>query len=248
MRTKLIKVRSARAVRDAELGELIETVFYDRAKGRGVYGARKIWRLLQREGVTVARCTVERLMRQRGLRGVRRGRQCITTRPDPLATRPPDHVQRQFRAERPNQLWVVDFTYVPTWSGMAFTAFVTDVYSRRIVGWRTAASMPTELPLDALEMALWIRERSGEAVNGVVHQSDAGSQYSALRYAGRLARWRHRRNAWRDGWMLLARQRGNGSGSVSATGAIDVENPASIGVVIHLVLLVDMDVRADAII
>ncbi|GAA1480502.1 hypothetical protein GCM10009624_09420 [Gordonia sinesedis] len=126
-------------------------------------------------------------MSQKGLRGARRGRQVVTTHADRSAARPPDRVHRQFHAQRPNQLWVVDFTYVPTWSAMAFTAFVTDVYSRRIVGWRTTSSMPTELPLDALEMALWIRERSGVSVNGVVHHSDAGSQYTALRYTERLA-------------------------------------------------------------
>jgi putative transposase len=125
-------------------------------------------------------------MRQAGLRGVRRGRPFRTTRPDPTAARPPDLVERDFTASRPNQLWVVDFTYVPTWSGTAFTAFVTDVYSRRIVGWRTAAAMPTELPLDALEMALWTRARAGQDVDGLVHHSDAGSQYTAICYASRL--------------------------------------------------------------
>lgn len=178
---------SARAVRDEQLVVDIERVFFDRKLGRGISGARKIWRLLQREGIVVARCTVERLMRQLGLRGVRRGKQFITTRRDDTASRPPDHVQRCFRADRPNQLWVVDFTYVPTWSGMAFTALVTDVYSRRIVGWRTTNRMPTELPLDALEMALWVRDRNGDSVDGMIHHSDAGSQYTALRYADRLA-------------------------------------------------------------
>ena len=122
----------------------------------------------RREGRPVGACApVERLMRADGLRGVRRGRRpFVTTRPDRPASRPPDLVKRDFTAARPNQLWVVDFTYVPTWSGMAFTAFVTDVFSRRIVGWRTAASMPTELPLDALEMALWTRARAGQAVDG----------------------------------------------------------------------------------
>src|SRR5699024_7099120 len=110
----------------------------------------------------------------------------VTTRPDDTAARPPDHVQRQFRADHPNELWVVDFTYVATWSGMAFTAFVTDVYSRRIVGWRTMSRMPTELPLDALEMALWVRDRAGEDVPGVIQHSDAGAQYTALRYSDRL--------------------------------------------------------------
>jgi putative transposase len=135
----------------------------------------------------VARCTVERLMRANGLKGVRRGKGFVTTRPDEAATRPPDHVQRHFVASRPNELWVVDFTYVPIWSGFGFTAFVTDVYSRRIVGWRTASRMPTELPLDALEMALWVRGRAGHDVTGVTHHSDAGRQYTALRYADRLA-------------------------------------------------------------
>lgn len=178
---------SARAVRDAELVVEIQRVFFDREKGRGISGARKIWRLLARDGIVVSRCRVERLMRAHGLRGVRRGKAFVTTCPDPGAARPPDHVKRDFHAERPNQLWVVDFTYVPTWSGMAFTAFVTDVYSRRIVGWRTTNRMPTELPLDALEMALWVRDRAGQGVDGLIHHSDAGSQYTAIRYAERLA-------------------------------------------------------------
>ncbi len=178
---------SGRSVRDAELLVAVERVFWDRRLGRGISGARKVWRLLQREGIVAAKCTVERLMRQHGLRGIRRGKQVITTRPDDTATRPPDHVQREFRAERPNELWVVDFTYVPTWSGMAFTAFVTDVYSRRIVGWRTMSRMPTDLPLDALEMALWVRDRAGEDVTGLIQHSDAGPQYTALRYSERLA-------------------------------------------------------------
>ena len=178
---------SARAVRDEQLIVEIERVFWDRELGRGISGARKIWRLLQREGIQVARCTVERLMRKQALRGIRRGKQFTTTRPHENASRPPDHVRRQFVANRPNQLWVVDFTFVPTWSGMAFTAFVTDVYSRRIVGWRTTNRMPTQLPLDALEMALWVRDRAGQSVDGVIHHSDAGSQYTALRYSDRLA-------------------------------------------------------------
>lgn len=179
--------KSARALRDADLLIEIERVFWDRKLGRGISGARKIWRLLAREGIVVARCTVERLMRQQGLRGVRRGKQFITTKPDPIAPRADDHVNREFHADRPNELWVVDFTYVATWPGMAFTAFVTDVFSRRIVGWRTMHSMPTDLPLDALEMALWVRDRAGESVKGVIQHSDAGSQYTALRYTERLA-------------------------------------------------------------
>ncbi len=178
---------SARSLRDADLIVAIERVFWDRNRGRGLSGPRKVWRLLRRDGVVVARCTVERLMRQEGLRGTRRGKQFVTTRPDPGATRAPDHVQRNFRAQRPNELWVVDFTYVPTWSGMAFTAFVTDVFSRRIVGWRTMSKMPTDLPLDALEMALWVRERAGQDVAGVIQHSDAGVQYTSIRYSERLA-------------------------------------------------------------
>lgn len=181
------RVPSPRAVRDAELKAVIERVFFDRTKGRGLVGARKMWHLLRREGITVARCTVERLMRELGLQGARRGRRFVTTRPDEASTRAPDHVQRCFAAARPDQLWVVDFTYVPTWEGFGFTAFVTDVFSRRIVGWRTANRMPTELPLDALEMALWVRGRAAHDVTGVTHHSDAGRQYTALRYTDRLA-------------------------------------------------------------
>jgi putative transposase len=167
---------SARAVRDAELVVEIRRVWSERRKGRRLYGARKVWNELRREGIVVARCTVERLMRANGLVGARRDKGFKTTRRDAAAPRPPDLVQRNFHASKPNALWVVDFTYVPTWSGMAFTAFVSDVFSRRIVGWRTASSMPTELPLDALKMALWTRDSNGEPVRGVIHHSDAGSQ------------------------------------------------------------------------
>lgn len=121
------------------------------------------------------------------MKGVVRGRKFVTTRPDGSAARPEDHVKRNFTASRPNQLWIVDFTYVPTWSGMGFSAFVKDVYSRRIVGWRTHNRMVTDLPLDALEMALWVRDRASQDITGVVHHSDAGSQYTAIRYADRLA-------------------------------------------------------------
>ena len=185
---------SARAVRDSGLGEEIWRVFHDRDLGRGLAGARKVWHLLKRDAKVaerfgpVARCTVERLMREQGLQGMRRGPKKVrTTVSDPSAARPPDLVKRDFTAEAPNRLWVVDFTYVPTWAGMGFTAFVSDVCSRRIVGWRTASRMPTELPLDALEMALWTRARNGEDVTGVIQHSDAGSQYTAIRYAERLA-------------------------------------------------------------
>jgi putative transposase len=178
--------RSARTVRDAELVVEIKRVHGDRAIGRGLYGARKVWHQLLREGLVVPRCQVERLMKAAGLQGIRRGKRFVTTTPDKAAARPPDLVKRDFSAERPNLLWLVDFTYVATWSGMAFTAFVSDAFSRRIVGWRTAASMPTELPLDALDMALWTRARAGEGVNGLVHHSDAGSQYTSIRYSNRL--------------------------------------------------------------
>lgn len=179
---------SARAVRDGALVERMRQIQGDRTLGRGVYGARKMWNQLRREGQSVARCTVERLMGPAGLRGIRRGgERFITTRPGPAtALRPPDLVNRQFTATRPNQLWVVDFTYVWTLAGMMFTAFVSDVFSRRIVGWRTAARMPTDLPLDALEMALWVRGRDGHRTDGLVHHSDAGVQYTAIRYHNRL--------------------------------------------------------------
>ncbi len=135
---------------------------------------------LRREGLEVSRCRVARLMKGAGLAGVRRGKTFRTTRADASATRPPDRVDRDFSATRPNQLWVVDFTYVPTWSGMAFTAFVSDVFSRRSDRWRTASAMPTQLPLDALEMALWTRARAGQDVDGVVHHSDAGCQHTSI--------------------------------------------------------------------
>ena len=178
---------SARALRDLQLVREIARVHGSREIGRGLYGARKVWRHLQREGHPVARCTIERLMRANGMRGVVRGARVRTTIADEQVMRPPDLVDRNFRAPCPNRLWVVDFTYVPTWSGMAYTAFVIDVFSRRIVGWRTAAWMRTDLPLDALDMALFTRTRSGADVTGVVHHSDAGSQYVALRYTERLA-------------------------------------------------------------
>lgn len=185
---------SARRVRDAGLCVEIGRVFADRDLGRGLAGARKVWHLLARDASIAARYghvgrgTVERLMRQMGLAGLRRGPAKVrTTRADVRATRAPDLVQRDFHADAPNRLWVVDFTYVPTWSGMGFTAFVSDVCSRRIVGWRTASRMPTDLPLDALEMALWTRARNGEDVTGVIQHSDAGVQYTSIRYAERLA-------------------------------------------------------------
>jgi putative transposase len=176
--------RSARSVRDERVLAEIVRVHTDPTIGRGLYGVRKVHAAVVREGGVdgrpVSRRQVERLMRTAGLQGARRGRRFVTTRPDRSSHRPPDLVKRNFTATEPNRLWVVDFTYVPTWSGMAFTAFVTDVFSRRIVGWRTAASMPTSLPLDALEMALWTRQREGRTdqgrLDGLIHHSDAGSQ------------------------------------------------------------------------
>jgi putative transposase len=188
--------RSTRSVRDdAVLAEIVR-VHTDPEIGRGLYGIRKVHAAIAREGgvdgAPVSRRQVERLMRIAGLQGARRGRRFVTTRPDRSAARPPDLVKRNFTATEPNRLWVVDFTYVPTWSGMAFTAFVTDAFSRRIMGWRTAGSMPISLPLDALEMALWTRQRQGRTdhdgrLDGLIHHSDAGSQYVAIRYSERLA-------------------------------------------------------------
>jgi transposase InsO family protein len=148
----------------------------------GVYGARKVWRQLGREAFVVARCTVERLMRSMGLSGVVRGRKCRTTIAEEAAERPLDRVNRQFAASRPNELWVADFTYVATWAGFVYVAFVIDVFARRIIGWRVAHSMRAELVLDALEQALW--SRSG--VQGLVHHSDRGTQYLSIRYSERL--------------------------------------------------------------
>jgi putative transposase len=148
-----------------------------------VYGVRKVWRQLGREDFAVARCTVERLMRSLGIQGAVRGRKCRTTIPDDSAERPLDRVNRQFQANRPNQLWVADLTYVATWAGFVYVAFVVDVFARRIIGWRAARSMHAELVLDALEQALW--SRSG--IEGVVHHSDRGSQYLSIRYSERLA-------------------------------------------------------------
>ena len=147
------------------------------------YGARKVWKQLGRESISAARCTVERLMKHLGLQGVRRGRRCITTIPAETAHKPLDWVQRQFTAVRPNQLWVADITYVPTWSGFVYVAFVVDVYSRYIVGWRVLKHMQTDLILDALEQALWLRGKP----KGVIHHSDRGSQYLSIRYTERLA-------------------------------------------------------------
>ena len=173
--------RSARARRDEELKAEITRVHRDNF---GVYGARKVWRQLQREGIGVARCTVERLMRGLGLEGVRRGKPHKTTTPDAGAPRPADLVERSFSAARPNQLWVADLTYVASWSGFVYVAFVIDAFSRMLVGWQASRSLRTDLALDALEMAIWRRQAQ---LDGLVHHSDRGSQYLSIRYTERLA-------------------------------------------------------------
>jgi putative transposase len=168
----------ARAQRDASLMPQVQRVFEANLR---VYGADKVWRQLLREGVAVARCTVERLMRRLGLQGVRRGKGVRTTVPDAKAACPLDRVNRQFKAQRPNQLWVADFTYVSTWQGFVYVAFVVDVFARRIVGWRVSSSMQTDFVLDALYA------RHAEREGDLVHHSDRGSQYVSIRYSERLA-------------------------------------------------------------
>ncbi len=175
---------SARCRRDEELTALIKRIH---AENYGVYGARKIWHELHRQGVEVARCTVERLMRAAGLRGLLRDTSPRTTRPAAETGRPRDLVERDFTAVRPNQLWVADLTYVRTAVGWAYAAFVLDVYSRMIVGWQVSTSLYTDLALDALKMAIWRREHQGADLGGLVHHSDRGVQYRAIRYSQRLA-------------------------------------------------------------
>jgi len=175
------RLPSARALRDEKLKAEIRRVHDENF---GVYGARKVWRQLHREGIVVARCTVERLMGELGLEGVRRGKPHKTTTPDTADARPADLVARDFSAERPTQLWVADLTYVATWSGFVYVALVIDAFSRSIVGWQAARSLRTDLALDALEMAIWARRG---ALEGLVHHSDRGSQYLAIRYTERLA-------------------------------------------------------------
>jgi len=172
---------SPRVLRDQRLLVEIRRA-YEASRRR--YGSRKVWRQLKREGISVARCTVERLMRQEGLRGVVRGKRVFTTQSDENAPRPDDLVERDFSAAAPNRLWVADLTYVRTWSGFVYVSFVFDVYSRFIVGWQAASHLRTDLALDALEMALW-RRRSD--VSGLVHHSDRGVQYLSIRYTERLA-------------------------------------------------------------
>ena len=175
---------SARSRRDAELRPLVRRVW---ESNFGVYGARKVWRQLHREGVGVARCTVERLMRLEGLKGVVRGETKRTTIPDEDAARPADLVDRSFEADRPDRLWLADITYVPTWSGFAYVALVIDAYSRFVVGWRVSNSLRTDLALDALEQALWARRPdTADPDQRLVHHSDAGGQYLSIRYTNRL--------------------------------------------------------------
>ena len=172
----------ARVKRDTLLSIEIKRVFNENFQ---VYGVRKVWRQLRREQFDVARCTVQRLMRRLGLRGVIRGKTVRTTISDPKALCPLDRVQRQFTADRPNKLWVSDFTYVSTWQGFVYVAFVIDVFARRIVGWRASSSARTDFVLDALEQALYARRPVGP--DRLVHHSDRGVQYVSIRYTERLA-------------------------------------------------------------
>lgn len=173
---------SRRAKSDAAMSLRIDGAWEDNRK---LYGARKIWHVLRRDGQDVARCTVERLMRALGIRGVVRGKRVVTTNPDTSLPCPDDKVNRLFKADRPNKLWVSDFTYVPTWSGTVYVAFVIDVFARRIVGWRVSTSMTTKFVLDALDQAIWQRKTLDN--KSLVHHSDRGSQYLSIKYTERLA-------------------------------------------------------------
>ncbi len=173
------ELRSARAKRDEQLMADVQRVWHANWQ---VYGADKVWLQMNREGIRVARCTVERLMRKAGLQGVRRGKSVRTTTPDTSVPCPLDRVNRVFKADRPNQLWVSDFTYVSTWQGWLYVAFVIDVFARRIVGWRVSRTMQTDFVLDALEQALYERQ---PAANDLIHHSDRGSQYVSMRVMSR---------------------------------------------------------------
>lgn len=175
---------SKRAIRDEELLVQIRRVH---AKNFGVYGAKKLHAQLRREGISVARCTVERLMRAEGLRGISREKGPRTTLPGDGPDSRPDLVERDFTATAPNQLWVADITYCRTFAGWVYAAFVIDVFSRRVVGWQLSKSLRTDLALDALEMGIWTREHAGHDVSGLTHHSDKGVQYVAIRYTQRLA-------------------------------------------------------------
>jgi putative transposase len=175
---------SARALSDAAMVEKIHAVH---ASNYGVYGVRKVHAQLLREGEQVARCTVERLMRREGLRGVSRKKGPRTTVPGSPARRPADLVARAFTADAPDCLWVADITYVRTFTGWVYAAFVTDVFSRRVVGWQLSTSLRTDLALDALEMGIWSRTREDRDLSRLIHHSDRGVQYVAIRYTERLA-------------------------------------------------------------
>ena len=176
---------SRREVRDEDLKAQITRVH---AANYGVYGARKVWLALNREGTTVARCTVERLMAELGLAGATRGKSRRTTIADPTAARPADLVQRQFAPPAPNRLWVADLTYASTRSGFAYVAFVVDAYARRILGWRVASTMATSMVLDAIEQSIWTRQQEGVLdLKDVVHHTDRGSQYTSIRFTECLA-------------------------------------------------------------
>ncbi len=175
------RLPSVRAITDAWLTEEVGRLH---EQNYGVYGARKVWRALHREGIRIGRCRVERLMREAGLQGVRRGKTHRTTKRDEQATRPPDLVDRDFSAARPDALWLADLTYVRTWSGFCYVALVIDAFSRMIVGWSLATHLRTSLAMEALEMAIWRRAAS---VQGLVHHSDAGVQYTSIAYTERLA-------------------------------------------------------------
>jgi putative transposase len=178
---------SRRQLRDEELKRLIESE-REKSKFTRLLGARKMWLHLRSQGHGVARCTIERLMRELGVTGAQRAKKPPrTTVPDTAATRPADLVDRDFTATRPNQLWCADFSYVPTWQGMVYVAFVFDVFSRRILGWRAATSMTTDLVLDTLDMAVWTRDKDGQTdLSGLVHHTDAGSQYTSIAFTERL--------------------------------------------------------------
>jgi len=176
---------TARELRDAVLEEKVMEVWKDRKKGREVYGARKVWLALNQQGIEVARCTVERLMRELGISGVQsRRKRPRTTVPGDPAERPSDLLERCFAAPAPNRRWVADITYVMTLSGWVYTSFIMDLYSRRIVGWQVAGNLRSDLALDALEMAIWARRH--DDLDGLVHHSDRGVQYTSIRYTERL--------------------------------------------------------------
>ena len=179
-----IRPPSARAIRDAVMSAKIRAVH---SSNYGVYGVRKVHAQLLREGEQVARCTVERLMRREGLRGISRKKSPRTTLPGSPAKRPEDLVSRSFTADAPDCLWVADITYVRTFAGWVYASFVTDVFSRRVVGWQLSTSLRTDLALDALEMGIWSRTRQGRDLSRLIHHSDRGVQYVAIRYTERLA-------------------------------------------------------------